>query len=656
MTPTYKKLLKALKLDAVYGLDAETYWASDYTLRTLATTEYVCDPRFEGQIVSVQKDTWAKPKVMEWGAFKRWAKTIAWSRTGMLAHHAHFDGFVFQRHCGFEPAFHFDTLSMARACMPINVPRSLDALAKSLGLAGKVRGGILERTKGKRWSEFTKGEKAEHKLYAGDDISDTWAIFHKLLPFFPEDELRLIDATVGMYAKPRLLMDKSMVEALVVSEVERKAKRVADLKTTLGDLQSNDKFAQLLEAAGVDPPMKWSEKQEKQVWAFSKQDSEFKALLEHEDETVVALVTARLDVKSTSVETRARRLANRADYGAQPIYLNYWGAGTGRWSGGDKANWQNLKRGSELRKAIMAPPGYSLIIADLAQIEARVLAWTSGSHKKLEVFRAYDTIVGWKPGKDGKPEPIRAGPDVYRVTASDIFNKRIEDIDALLRFFGKTADLGLGFGAGAPKFGSMIRMANVDNPEIIEFIRGMSDSYVRDIHRGWRQSNQAIVADWKGTENRMRSAFFGKQTIEHGVVSYEGAGKHGFMHLPSGMALRYDFAEQTDNGMRYLKRYRINKVKPPTLGYGKIYGGLAVENRTQALARVIVGEHALNIADELKYWKLAMTTHDELVGLVPTRYAARALKVAQKVMSTPPTWAPDMPIAVDAHISQRYDK
>ncbi len=69
-----------------------------------------------------------------------------------------------------------------------------------------------------------------------------------------------------------------------------------------------------------------------------------------------------------------------------------------------------------------------------------------------------------------------------------------------------------------------------------------------------------------------------------------------------------------------------------------------------------MAEHALNISDELKYWKLAMTTHDELVGLVPTRYANRALKAVQKIMSTPPTWAPDLPLAVDAHISQRYDK
>lgn len=310
------------------------------------------------------------------------------------------------------------------------------------------------------------------------------------------------------------------------------------------------------------------------------------------------------------------------------------------------SNWQNLKRGSLMRKAIMAPPGYSLVIADLSQIEARINAWTAGQRDKLDVFRAYDTIVGWKPGKNGEPEPIRAGPDVYRVTASGMFNVPIEKIDTLLRFLGKTADLGLGFGAGAPKFATMIRLANVDNPEIIEFIRGMSDRYVADLHRAWRQKNQFIVASWKATENKFRAAAVGKTRVVDGCVTYEGAGEHAFMHMPNDTALRYDFMEY-DDGMRYMKKYRVNKVKPPTIMYGKLYGGLLVENRTQALARIVVSEHALNIEDELKYWKLAMTTHDELVGVVPDRYAKRALTVVKRIMSTPPTWAPDLPVAVD---------
>lgn len=336
MTPLYKQMLKELGLDAVYGIDFETYWASDYTLSRLATTDYIYDPRFETQLVAVQKDTWSKPRVMEVRAFREWLRTINWDRNGVLGHHTQFDGLILSHHFKVEPKRYFDTLSMARPVMPINVPRGLDPLAKALKLAGKVHGAALHEIKGIRWKDAPKELKGRLKLYAGDDISDTWAIFFKLLEFTPFDELMLIDQTIGMYAKPRLLLDKTMVEDLVEQEVNRKRKRVEDLSITLGDLTKDTLFAGLLEAAGVDVPMKWSEKQKREVYAFSKQDADFKALLEHEDETVVALVSARLDVKSTMVESRARRLAARADYGAQPIYLNYWGAGTGRWSGGDK--------------------------------------------------------------------------------------------------------------------------------------------------------------------------------------------------------------------------------------------------------------------------------------------------------------------------------
>ena len=64
----------------------------------------------------------------------------------------------------------------------------------------------------------------------------------------------------------------------------------------------------------------------------------------------------------------------------------------------------------------------------------------------------------------------------------------------------------------------------------------------------------------------------------------------------------------------------------------------------------------LAIGDLLPYWRQALTTHDEIVGVVPNRYAQRALKVVNAVMVTSPLWAPDLPLAVEAHISERYDK
>lgn len=643
-----KQLLKAVGCDQIVGIDFETFWSEDYTLKKLATTEYVYDERFEMQLAAVQKDNWTKPRVLERADFIRWAKTIDWSRTAALAHHSQFDGLILYKHFGIKPAFWFDTLSMARACMPVTVPRGLDALAKALGLAGKVHGSALVNTRGKRWSQFTADEKKRLKVYAGDDISDTWSIFRKLVEYFPVSELRLIDTTVKMYTRPRLLIDKGMMQAVLTEERERKQRLLDALGVTAKELGQDAVFADMLARVGVEPPTKWSNKKNAEVFAFAKNDQAFKDILEGDNEDAVALVEARLNVKSKTVESRAERLVTRADYGAQPIYLNYWGAGTGRWSGGDKSNWQNLKRGSNLRRAIYAPKGYLLVIADLAQIEARVNAWFSGQTNIVDIFRDYDKIIGWEE-RNGELVPVRAGPDVYEATASMLFGKPIDKITPEDRFFGKTCVLGLVYGAGATKFYHMLQLQAKGGVSV-------SESFARDIHRAWRQSHPYIVSGWKQTHSKIVSAFAGKQRIEDQCVAYEGIGKHGFMHLPNGMAIRYDDVEMGDE-VTYIKRFRVHVTKEPTVIRGRLYGGLEVENRTQALARIVVAEQALAIADELKdRWQLVMTTHDELVGVVPARSAQRALKVVKGVMSTTPSWAPGLPIAVDAHVSQRYDK
>jgi DNA polymerase I-like protein with 3'-5' exonuclease and polymerase domains len=123
------------------------------------------------------------------------------------------------------------------------------------------------------------------------------------------------------------------------------------------------------------------------AYAFGKTDYEFKALLEHEDPRVQAVVSARLGIKSTLEETRTISFLGIADRGALPIMLNYYGAHTGRASGGDKMNLQNLPRGGTLRKSIKAPEGHVVIAVDSAQIEARVVAWLAGQDDLVEDFR-----------------------------------------------------------------------------------------------------------------------------------------------------------------------------------------------------------------------------------------------------------------------------
>lgn len=86
-------------------------------------------------------------------------------------------------------------------------------------------------------------------------------------------------------------------------------------------------------------------------------------------------------------------------------------------SGANRLNLQNLPRGSLLRKAITAPPGYSLVVSDMAQIEARVLAWLAGEQAILDIFTRKD--------------------DLYCEVASKIFGRPITKADKDERFVGK---------------------------------------------------------------------------------------------------------------------------------------------------------------------------------------------------------------------------
>jgi hypothetical protein len=73
--------------------------------------------------------------------------------------------------------------------------------------------------------------------------------------------------------------------------------------------------------------------------------------------------------------------------------LMYCGAHTGRFSGGGSGiNFQNLPReelfGVNLRGMIVAPKDKKLIIADLAQIEPRVLAWFAEDWETLKMVES----------------------------------------------------------------------------------------------------------------------------------------------------------------------------------------------------------------------------------------------------------------------------
>jgi len=627
---------KHFGVDEIYGVDFETYYDNTYSLRRMPNTEYIFDPRFAVHGAAVRASRWSKAKFLNASQFKTFVRSVNWSRSGFLAHHAHFDGLIASHHFGVRPKLYLDTLSMARPVMPVRVALNLDSLSRAFGGKGKSRKQALVNTMGKR--ELTKAEFKALGEYGVDDIDDTWDIFNKIVGTLPMDFLEVAHIVVRMYAQPSVTLEQQKLVNSLASMNDRKDDLMLKLGVSKQQLRSANAFADLLEAAGAVVPQKISAKTLKPVPALAKNDEAFVKLKEHRLPRVRALVEARSAVMSSSIERRTERFIDRSQHGAQPVYYNVWGAKTGRLSGGDKANWQNLgsarkEGGRELRESILPPKDHVFIISDQAQIEARVNAWFAGQESLLDAFRRRI--------------------DVYREEAAGIYHIRPADVSDSQRFVGKACVLALGFQAGGPKFAQMLRVGALGPPLEIE------DDEAGKVVRAWRLRNNMIVANWRETEQLMASAFLSSSAIDHNVVQYVGQGGHGFTLLPGGMAIRYDDVHVDETSkLSYLSKVRRNRSGEITYEERtSLYGGIATENNVQGLAaRIVVYEQMPTIERELPHVRTVLTTHDELVHVVHKRRAKAAQRAIVDIMETPPMWAKDLPLRVDSHISERYDK
>ena len=612
----------------IVTLDFETYYDQHYTLsgKDMNTSEYVRDPRFHAHGVGIKIGN-GRTKWYTGSNIRLALKAIDWKRSAMLCHHTQFDGFICSHHYGIIAAFYLCTLSMSRAVHGHHVAHTLDALAKRHGLAGKVRAAALVATKGK--AQLTREEERDLGAYTIDDCNDCNAAFHAMYPYFPDDELRLVDLTIRMFVRPLLYVDIPRVEAELAKEIGAKAEALKASGATPAELMSNPKFAALLEAAGATLPMKTSPITGEITWAFAKSDLDFQELAKSPNKKIAALCAARLKTKSTIGETRAVRFLEAGKDGMRlPVYLNYYGAHTGRWSGGNKLNLQNLPRGGELRRAIIATleeiarkrrEEYAIVVADSSQIEARILAWLACEEWLVEAFRA--------------------GRDIYSEFASEIYKYPVTKANKLERFVGKVSILGLGYGMGALKFDLTLRQGSMDSP--VTLPEGMPAQVVQL----YRARNPKIVALWR----KMDYVIFCMATGIEGTLGPISYGK-GFIKLPNGMFLLYPDLKGTldDRGRLVDASYATRR------GRAKLYGGLLTENVVQALARVVVGEQMLAVDDQGIL--IVTMSHDEIVTHTRLSQAEKVYQKMLKIMSTPPAWGPDIPLAAEGGWDVNYSK
>ena len=669
----------SMPFDRLIVLDAETAWGRTAKLgfSCQTTEEYIRDPRFKAWGLSWKDVDLSNPQLWQPGqpvktgavwvrgsGIEAWAKDIDWSRTAVACQNTQFDGAILSWVYGIRPAFLFDTLSMARALYGIEVGNSLKKLAERFELPPKGDGLASSENILDALPFAIEQELAEYCKH------DTWLceqILLRMLPGYPASELRLIDMTLRMFTVPELELDANMLTQALLEEKTNREALLTRLNITDSVLASNELFAETLRQLGIEPPTKKKKptaKTPKPVgvnFAFAKTDAMFQAMLNGDNEDVALLCEARLKVKSTSERTRAQRFLDISNRGTLPVPLSYYGAKSGRWTAakGSAINMQNLKRGSFLRKAIMAPKGQVLVVGDLSQIEPRVLAWLSDYDEMLDIFRA--------------------GGDPYAAFGAQMFNLpgMTKDSHPVQRQSAKSALLGAGYGLGWSSFAAQLlvgflgapplrytkadaKQLGVSGMHVMKFLK--NERYMKAMWEiahictdeellihcvtakaiidKYRATAQPVVGLWNLCNELIEHSLYNGNEYVHKCLTF----RKEEIILPNGMKIVYDNLQPSlDEEGRVQWTYGENR--------DKLYAGKVVNNITQGTARIVMTDGMLRVD---KRYPCKGTVHDELLALAPEEGSQEALAWVLAQMTKEPKYMPGIPLAADGGAHRRY--
>ena len=654
MSAPYKTLLT---------IDFETRWdSSGYTLRKMTTEEYIRDPQFKAFGACIHE--YGTDKITQWYSHEELPRILAtydWNSTAVLAHNAQFDVSILEWVYDVHPCFIFDSLSMARARNIseglLVAGNSLATLAEKYGLPAK--GKAVHTTDG--LTELTPEIEIELANYCVHDVYLCEEIFKRLVVGYPSKELRLIDMTLKMFTNPVLELDSNMLVDALHSEKESREALLKKLGVEEAALASNKNFEAILKSLGIVAPTKKSKTTGKQTLALAKTDAHFQAMLNGENEEVALLCEARLKVKSTTERTRAQRFLDISHRGPLPVPLSYYGALSGRWtaSKGSAINMQNLKRGSFLRKAIMAPAGHQLVVGDLSQIEPRVLAWLADYHDMLRIFKE--------------------GGDPYAAFGAQMFNipGLSKESPPDLRQSAKSALLGCGYGLGWASFSAQLLVGFLGAPPVRykkDFAKalGVTSKYIdsflnnednikkmeeiprvctdeellihcvaaKAIIDKYRATAYPVVAFWDMCGELIHRSLYLGNEFSYKCITF----RKEEIVLPNGMSVFY----------KNLRQEKDEKGRPQWV-YGpdatKLYAGKITNNVVQGTARIVMTDGMLRVN---KRYPVKGTVHDELISVVPDAEVADAKTWVLAQMTMEPSYMQGIPLDADGGAHRRY--
>lgn len=189
--------------------------------------------------------------------------------------------------------------------------------------------------------------------------------------------------------------------------------------------------------------------------------------------------------------------------------------------------------------------------------------------------------------------------------------------------FGPILVHNCGYGCGPEKFAMISKMDPLEAEGAVNLYR----TKMKKVVSLWRKYNENM-----GLSKQQQDEFF--------------------IDLPSGRSLNYGHLQAVPQKGRiqYVAMMNKHSKKMPV----KVYGGLLAENASQALARDIFCDMLCRIHDA--GLKIIFHVHDEVVLEVPEETANLDLQRVIKIMSTPPEWIPDIPLAAEGSILTKYTK
>jgi DNA polymerase bacteriophage-type len=610
-------------------LDFETYFDKDYSLRKQNMTyeRYIQDERFKVQMLAIKVND--NPTEIVIDDIKEVLQKTIGPEDIVVAHNYLFDGAILSFHYGITPNTAYCTQAMGRAIFPFGT-NSLDGLAQQCFPDGTLRKGEgLMDTKGK--VDLTPEEISTLGTYATQDVDVTFEIFRYLYSFFPSKELAVMNLTLQMYTHRTVTVDQPLVEQYLCDIKTRAHTHIRESGLEKSVLSSSKKFSEWVLSQGIEfkqIPSPTLKNPHNMKWPLSKNDLEFIQLQERHPE-YKHVWDARLAVASRQEETRAETfLVNSSNpQSLIGVPLNYAGAHTLRWSGTNKVNLQNLGRGSPLRNALKAQPGYKLVIADSSNIEARLLAWFAEETRLLYLYST--------------------GGDPYLDFAGQIFGPGLtKERNPTERFIGKTCVLGLGYGMGAAKLHKTF--ATGASGKRVDVSLNEAKHYVNT----FRSLYPNIPRYWGRCELFIKQMLLPDSDIPERGLSV----KTGGLLMPDGMYMRYPS----------LKAYHDHRTDRDVSHYhnGKhivnIYGGKLTENIVQRAARCVLRDIMLDVQNE---WcndndaRIVLQVHDEIVVHTREDQAEQCKDVVSEIMCRTPAWADDtLVLDTEAEISDYYTK